>query len=121
MPEEARVLAALPAAQAEPIPVPRDCTDRMFVAHWGRPEAYLDPEVRAATSVWHLLPPVVTARAIEALRADLESGAWDERYGDLRELPELDVGLRLITAELDREVGGVVVSQEPIERIACRR
>ena len=100
MPEEARVLAALPAARVEPIPVPRDCTDRMFVAHWGRPEAYLDPEVRAATSVWHLLPPAVTARAIEALRADLESGVWDERYGDLREQPELDVGLRLITAEL---------------------
>jgi SAM-dependent methyltransferase len=100
MPEEARVLAALPAARVEPIPVPRDCTDRMFVAHWGRPEAYLDPEERAATSVWHLLPPEVTARAIEALRADLESGVWDERYGDLRELPELDVGLRLITAEL---------------------
>ncbi len=100
LPEEARVLTALPAARAEPIPVPRDCTDRMFVAHWGRPEAYLDPEVRAATSVWHLLPPEVTARAIEALRADLESGVWDERYGGLRELPELDVGLRLITAEL---------------------
>lgn len=100
MPEEARVLAALPAARVEPIPVPRDCTDGMFVAHWGRPEAYLDPDVRAATSVWHLLPPEVVTRAVDALRADLESGAWDERYGDVRELSELDVGLRLITAEL---------------------
>lgn len=100
MPEEARVLAALPAARVEPIPVPRDCTDGMFVAHWGRPEAYLDSDVRAATSVWHLLPPEVVTRAVDALRADLESGAWDERYGDVRELSELDVGLRLITAEL---------------------
>jgi len=100
MPEEARVLAALPAAVVDSIPMPRDCTDGMFVSHWGRPEAYLDPEVRAATSVWHLLPTEVTARAIAALRADLESGAWDARYGGLRTLTELDVGLRLITAEL---------------------
>jgi hypothetical protein len=50
--------------------------------------------------VWHLLPPEVVTRAVETLRADLESGAWDERYGELRELPELDVGLRLITAEV---------------------
>jgi SAM-dependent methyltransferase len=100
MPEEARVLAALPTARVEQIPVPRDCTDGMFVAHWGRPEAYLDPDVRAATSVWHLLPPEVVTRAVDTLRADLDSGAWDERYGELRELPELDVGLRLITAEV---------------------
>jgi len=33
-------------------------------------------------------------------RADLESGRWDERHGHLRTLPELDVGLRLIRAEL---------------------
>jgi len=56
--------------------------------------------VRAATSVWHQLPPEVSARALEALRRDLESGAWDERYGYLRTTPELDVGLRLIRAEL---------------------
>jgi hypothetical protein len=30
--------------------------------------------------------------------ADLESGAWDERHGELRALSEYDAGLRLITA-----------------------
>ena len=33
-------------------------------------------------------------------RADLESGRWDEVHGHLRTLPALDIGTRLITAEL---------------------
>ena len=35
------------------------------------------------------------------LRADLDSGVWDGRYGHLRLLPELDLGHRLLIAELD--------------------
>jgi hypothetical protein len=37
----------------------------------------------------------------ERLAADLESGAWDESYGHLREKQELNVGLRLVVAELN--------------------
>jgi hypothetical protein len=33
-----------------------------------------------------------------AAHADLESGTWDERYGELRTAPELDVGMRLLVA-----------------------
>ncbi len=36
----------------------------------------------------------------ERLRSDLESGRWDEKYGHLRTLPELDIGLRLACEEL---------------------
>jgi SAM-dependent methyltransferase len=66
LPPAARLLAALPGARVEPVPVPRDCTDRMFATLWARPEEYLDPEVRNATSVWHQLPPKVAARALSA-------------------------------------------------------
>ena len=62
---------------------------------------HLDPRVRRASSVWHLMAPEETEPGLQALRADLESGAWDERYGHLRTEPELDVGLRLVVAELD--------------------
>jgi hypothetical protein len=65
-----------------------------------RPEAYLDPHVRAATSVWQRLPADVVARAIDDLRQDLASGEWDTRYGHLRTTPEYDTGLRLITSQL---------------------
>jgi SAM-dependent methyltransferase len=99
-PPFARVLDALPPATVEVLPAPRDCTDRMFATLWARPEEYLDPQIRAATSVWHQLPPGVSARALDRLARDLASGAWDERYGHLRTTPEWDVGLRLIRAEL---------------------
>jgi len=99
-PSVARVLAALPPATVEILLVPNDCTDRMFATLWARPEQYLDPRVRAATSVWDQLPPEVTERALDRLRRDLESGEWDRRYGRLRTTPELDVGLRLVRAEL---------------------
>jgi hypothetical protein len=35
---------------------------------------------------------------IAAVSRDLASGLWDERYGRLRGLDALDVGLRLIVA-----------------------
>lgn len=95
-----RVLAALPPATVEPMLAPNDCTDLMFATLWARPEQYLDPRVRAATSAWDQLPPGVTDRALEHLRRDLESGEWDRRYGHLRTTPEFDVGLRLVRAEL---------------------
>lgn len=102
-PSMSRVLAALPPATVEPILVPNDCTDRMFATLWARPEEYLDPRVRAGTSVWSQLPPAVTERALRELRRDLESGEWDRRYGHLRTTPEWDVGLRIVRAELGQD------------------
>jgi hypothetical protein len=71
-----------------------------MAAFWGRPEAYLDPHTRSGTSAWHQLPPAVVTRALGELQDDLEGGAWDRRYGHLRQQSTLDVGLRLISAEL---------------------
>jgi SAM-dependent methyltransferase len=90
----------LPGAAVRGLPVPRDCTDGFMAAYWGRPEAYLDPEVRAASSPWHQAPPPAVARAIGRLRADLASGSWDRWYGHLRFLTQFDVGLRIVRSEL---------------------
>jgi len=84
--------------EVEVLPVPHDCRDGFMAAFWARPEAYLDPAIRAATSPWYELPDDVVARALDRLGADLRSGAWHRHYGGLRGLPELDVGLRLITS-----------------------
>jgi SAM-dependent methyltransferase len=51
-----QLLNALPDAEVQPILIPRDCTDRMFLTLWARPEEHLDPRVRAATSTWHVVP-----------------------------------------------------------------
>jgi SAM-dependent methyltransferase len=80
------------------VPIPSDCTDGFFEAHYAEPEAYLDPEARAAQSVWPRLPLGVEQRAIEALAGDLQSGVWDQRHGHLRTQPTYEGGLRLITS-----------------------
>jgi SAM-dependent methyltransferase len=95
-----RLASALPGLEVETIPVPSDCSDGFCVGLWSRPEVHLDPRVRQGSSTWHRLPSAVTERALRDLAADLESGEWDRRHGHLRELDELDVGLRLVHAEL---------------------
>jgi SAM-dependent methyltransferase len=99
-PSTTRLLELLPRATVGVIPVPRHCTDGFMAAFWGRPEAYLDPGVRTATSAWHQLDSETATRALDQLRSDLASGQWDRRYGRLRRLPEFDVGLRLVCADL---------------------
>lgn len=100
MPSQARIRASLPGAAIEPVAVPRGCLDAFSSALWDRPEWLLDPEVRRASSIWHRMPADAAKRGLERLRADLKSGRWDKVHGHLRTLPELDVGLRLVRAEL---------------------
>lgn len=85
--------------RVERIPTPADCTDGFFEAFWNRPEALLDPRVRASQSIWELLVPGVEEQIVERLAADLESGRWDAEHGALRELPAYDGALRLIVSE----------------------
>ena len=99
-PSIARLVELLPNATARVILVPRDCTDGFMAAFWGRPEAYLDPVIRTATSPWHQLPAETVTRALDELQSDLTNGQWDRRHGHLRQQAELDVGLRLVTADL---------------------
>jgi SAM-dependent methyltransferase len=85
----------------EAVPLPRRCTDGFFFALWDRPELHLDQEVRRGSTVWHEMESEQIAKGLAALSTDLESGRWDERHGHLREATEeLDLGLRLIVAEL---------------------
>jgi len=81
------------------IPTPADCVDGFFEAFWNRPEALLDPSIRASQSMWALLPPGAEDRMVARLAADLESGAWDAEHGHLREMAQLDGGLRLVVSE----------------------
>jgi hypothetical protein len=80
------------------IPVPADCLDGFKEAYFARPESFLDEAVRRSQSSWSFVEPAVQQRATARLRADLASGAWDERYGALRTQPELDGSLRLVVA-----------------------
>ena len=91
-------VAAWLDADIHVVPVPHDCTDGFTAAYWARPEAYLDPVARNGTSAMRTLHPALVDAGIERLRADLASGAWDEKWGHLRALPELDLGYRLLAS-----------------------
>ncbi|HWB68922.1 MAG TPA: class I SAM-dependent methyltransferase [Solirubrobacterales bacterium] len=98
----AGTLASLPGGRVEPVAIPRLCEDGFWCALWDRPELHLDPAVRRASSGWHNVDPTEMERGLAALRADLESGAWDARNGHLRSAPEFDIGMRLLIAEKAR-------------------
>jgi SAM-dependent methyltransferase len=83
-----------------PVLLPRDCSDGLFSAYWARPEMYLDSAVRRNISQFALTPEAEVGEGLARLEADLESGAWDRLHGHLRSLPELDLGHRLLVAEL---------------------
>jgi SAM-dependent methyltransferase len=82
-----------------PIPVPADCADGFFAAFWARPEAYLDPTVRAGISCFSLMDQSLVSGRITRLADDLASGAWDARHPGLRDRAELDVGYRLVISD----------------------
>ncbi len=84
--------------QVSPVPIPHDCSDGFLGAYWRRPEAYLDRQVRAAISTFAKLDKA--PKALEQLKADLNSGAWAARYGDLTALDALDIGYRLVVADI---------------------
>jgi hypothetical protein len=80
-----------------PLPIPRDCTDGFLGAYWGRPERYLETDVRGAISAFSRLDNV--EGRLERLRLDLSTRQWAERNAELEGLEQLDVGYQLIIAE----------------------
>jgi SAM-dependent methyltransferase len=86
----------LRATRVTAVPIPHDCRDGFYGAHWRRPEAYLDPAVRAGISTMAKRTPEELAPGLARLEEDLRSGAWAERHADLLARDELDLGYRLL-------------------------
>jgi SAM-dependent methyltransferase len=96
--EQAR--AAGPLTRIEPLPIPHDCVDGFLGAYWRRPHAYLDPEIRAGMSTFHLPGAETLLGGLEELATDLQSGRWQQRNHDILERTEIDLGYRLLISEL---------------------
>jgi SAM-dependent methyltransferase len=82
------------------VPVPADCRDGFFHAYWRRPDAYLDQGVRESMAVFSRLDPIQAQTGLERLAGDLATGRWHARHGDLLEREALDLGYRLLVADL---------------------
>jgi SAM-dependent methyltransferase len=90
----------LGGARVVPVAIPHDCRDGFYHAFWRRPAAYLDERVRAGISVFARLDHNEKADALDRLKADLQTGVWYERNAEVLQLAELDLGYRLLVAEL---------------------
>jgi SAM-dependent methyltransferase len=78
------------------VPIPLDCVDGFQEAFYGRPEAFLEKEVRLSQSAWGFLADEVQERLVKSLEDDLKSGEWDKKYGHYRTQPTFTCALRLI-------------------------
>lgn len=86
--------------RVEPVPIPHDCGDGFLGSYWRRPRAYLDESVRTGISTFHLPGAEQTLEGLDDLAEDIDDGSWHERYWKLLELEHLDLGYRLLIAEL---------------------
>lgn len=84
------------ATRIETIPIARDTCDWTLMSFWAHPERVLDAEARNATSGFARMAPAVVDRVVDAVRRDLQSGAWDVRHGELRRLDAYDAGMRMV-------------------------
>src|SRR5262245_59801008 len=83
-----------------PLPIPHDCVDGFLGAYWRRPHAYLDTGVRSAISTFAKIPDVT--QGLTRLRGDLEDGTWARRHARIMTRSELDLGYRLVIADVAR-------------------
>lgn len=95
------ITSALPGrCETTPVPIPHDCRDGFGGAYWRRPHAYLDATVRAGMSMLALTPDRELEAGLAHLRDDLDDGTWLTRHHDLATRTQLDLGYRLIVADL---------------------
>ena len=81
-----------------PIPIPLDCKDGFQEAFYGRPEAFLEKQVRLSQSAWGFIPEDKQEEIVRRLRTDLESGNWDKKYGHFRVQEFFTCSLKLIVS-----------------------
>lgn len=86
----------LGATEVRRVPVPRDMRDGVLAVHWARPQAYLDPRVRASASGLVQADQGLVERRMDLLREHLADGTWAQRNAELADLAAYDAGYRLV-------------------------
>lgn len=84
--------------ETQPLPIPHDLEDCFLAAGWRRPEMYLDPDVRSCMSAFALADTDVVTQGVQRLEADLRTGRWKSKYGNLLMQDIVDWGYRFLKA-----------------------
>lgn len=79
--------------------LPRDLSDSFAASAWHQPELCLDPVFRGCNSCFVLADQQAVEDGLAHLKRDLDSGAWDYRWGHLREMECADLGFRFLIAK----------------------
>lgn len=98
-PSLSEIRSAFPSVRFYPVPIPANCLDGFTAAYWARPEAYLEPKVRASMSTFSKIKDV--AAGVNKLKQDLATNVWERDYGHLRGLKYLDVGYTLAVWDVE--------------------
>ncbi|MEO1386921.1 MAG: class I SAM-dependent methyltransferase [Cyanobacteria bacterium J06634_6] len=77
-------------------PLPHNLADSFAAVGWGRPEYYLQDDIRSGISSFSKITQNELAEGLFKLRSDLETGVWNERYGHLRKQSQYDAGYRFV-------------------------
>lgn len=71
-------------ASVTPFPLPHDLKDGFFYSAWRYPEKYLDSSFTNSISCFRLLDKKDADGTLKKLEHDLKSGAWDKKFGHVR-------------------------------------
>ena len=96
-PSIAMLAEHLDVRRVEVVPVPADCTDGFGGCYWNRPEAYLDPVVRAGMSSFSQLDDAIEARRGAAARRS-RVGSLGRPLRRSAHAREYDLGYRIVIA-----------------------
>jgi len=96
MPDMAVYQSVFGPVQTIAVPIPHDCIDGILCAHWRRPSAYLDPNVRRSMSSFSKIGDVT--EPLRQLQDDIASGEWARRYSRFLDMAACDFGYRLVVA-----------------------
>jgi SAM-dependent methyltransferase len=84
--------------EVQKIPIPLNCIDGFQEAFYGRPEAFLNKQVRQSQSAWGFIAPALEEKYVKDFAEELASGEWDRKYGHYRTQESFTCALRLIVA-----------------------
>ena len=86
--------------QVEIVPflLPPDLNDNFAAAGWCKPDLYLNDAVRKGISTFSKMPIDELEAGLNNLTADLDSGVWLQKYGQIKQQHSYDAGYRIIIA-----------------------
>ena len=86
-------------SQILPFELPSDLEDNFAAAAWKSPHLYLDQDYRSNISSFRMTGADIVDSSVKRLSADLESGRWEELYGEALHFDTYDAGYFFILAE----------------------